>query len=75
MHTFVSADELIGKCQTWHEASFFEPEDRAETTAEEDAFNASEGYESGGESATVSYPLEGPFGFLSDCWDVLDGVE
>ena len=43
VHAFVSRDELVGEAETWHESTFLQPEDCAETAREEDAFDSCKG--------------------------------
>ena len=43
MHTFVSRDPVVGRGESGKESSFPEPEDGAETAAEEYALDHSEG--------------------------------
>ena len=70
VHAFVAGDELVGECETGHEAAFFEPEDGGEGAAEEDAFDGGEGDEALGEGGVfVGDPFEGPVGFFADARD------
>ena len=75
MHTFISADELIGEGKTWHQSSLFEPVDGTEATAEEDTLHAGKADKSCGEGTAVSNPFEGPLSLLSHSWNILNGVE
>ena len=74
MHAFVSGDELIGKAQARHQASFLQPKDRAETSAKENPFNSSESDNAFCERTVVN-PVEGPFCFFLDAIHCVNGVE
>ena len=75
VHTLISGDELIGEGKSWHKTSLFQPENGTETARKEDSFNTGEGDDSLGEGSLRADPSQGPFSFLSNRWDVLDGFE
>jgi len=73
VHALVTADQLVREGQAWHKTSFFEPEDGAETSGEEDALDAGKSDESLGKSAVLSNPLKSPLGLLGDGGNGVDG--
>ena len=76
VQTFVSGDELVGEGQTGHQTSLLEPEDGAERTGEEDAFNGCERHQALSEGASLSRePLHGPVALLLDGWHRLERLE
>jgi hypothetical protein len=67
VHTFITADELVGERKSRHQTTLLQPEDGRKRTREEDAFDGSEGDQALTEGGTlIRYPLEGPVSFALD---------
>ncbi|KAH3660013.1 hypothetical protein OGAPHI_007218 [Ogataea philodendri] len=76
VQSFVSADQLVGEGQTWHQTSLLKPEDRSERTREENTLNGSKCNKSfSKQSLLIVDPSHGPLGLFFDTWDGLDSVE
>ena len=76
VHTLVTADELIRKSKTGHQAALLQPEDGRKGAREENTLDSGKGNKTFSKSRTlVCDPLQGPVGLLLDAWDGLDGVE
>lgn len=74
--TFVARYQLVGESQAWHETAFLQPEDRRETSTEEDSFDGSEGDDSLSEVGVLAGdPVHSPIGLLLDARHVLNGVK
>jgi hypothetical protein len=43
MHALITGDELVGESEAWHKSTFLKPENGAERTTEENAFNSGKG--------------------------------
>ena len=67
METLVTRDELIGECETGHEASLLEPEDGGERSTEKDTLDGGKGDETEGKCRVlVRDPSQSPVGLLLD---------
>ena len=75
VHALVSGDQFVGEGQAGHEASFLDPEDGAEASREEDAFDSGESNEAFSEAVGGLDPLEGPVSLHLDALNVLNGLE
>lgn len=75
VHTFISADELVGKSKAWHHSSFLEPKDRTEASTEEDSLHTGESHQALGKTAVSSDPLESPICLLLYRRNILNGIE
>ena len=76
VHTLIAADQLVGKSQTGHEATFLEPKDGSKGAGKEDTLYSSEGNETlGKDRVLVRYPAQGPLCLLLDAWDGLDSIK
>ena len=67
--------QLVGECESGHEVSLLEPEDRAERTGEEDSLNGCKRNQSLLERLVTVHPLHRPLGLLSDHGHISNGVE
>jgi len=76
MKTFVTANELIGEGQAWHEATLLKPKDCTKGTREEDSFNDSKGNEAFSKCAALRVtPSKGPLSFLGDTRESVNGTK
>ena len=76
MHAFISTNELIRVCQTWHQTSLLEPEDRGKGAGEENTLNGSEGNKAFSESRTlVRDPSQSPVSLLLDARNSINSIE
>ncbi len=76
VQTLISRNELVGKCETRHETSLLEPEDRGERSREEDTLDCGEGDKSFGKGRSfVADPFQCPLGLLLDARDGVDRFE
>jgi hypothetical protein len=67
VQSFVTRNELVGEGQTRHQTTLLEPEDGGECTAEEDALNSSECYQTLSESGLlVLNPANSPISLLAN---------
>jgi hypothetical protein len=70
VHALITGDELVGECETGHEATLLEPEDGGERSAEEDTLDGSKGDETVGKGRVlVRDPSQGPVGLPLDAGD------
>ena len=75
VETLISGNEFVGEGESRHEASLLEPIDGAKTSAEKNAFDAGEGAESFSKTVFSVHPCDGPFCFLLDGRNGVDGLE
>lgn len=76
METFVAGNQLVGERETWHESTLLQPENRSETSAEENSLDSSEGDDSLPEVGVLAGdPVHRPVSLLLDTRECLDGVE
>ena len=73
--SFIARDELIAERESRKKTPLLEPEDGTERTAEEDTFDRCKGCQTGGKVGIRLNPLQGPFSFLGNAWNRLDGVK
>ena len=71
VHTLITRDEFVGEGKSWHEATLLKPEDRGESTGEEDTLNGGERNKAEGECGRfVRDPSESPVGLATNTWDL-----
>ena len=75
MHALVTADQLVGEGQAWHQSALLKPEDGAERTREEDTLDGSEGDKSLGIWVLRVNPFQSPLCLLGRDWDIRNGLE
>ncbi len=69
MHSFVSANQLVWKCETWHKTSFFQPEYCTKASWKENSFYACKCNKSLSKVTFWSDPLDCPFSLKLDRLD------
>jgi hypothetical protein len=76
VHTFITADELVGECRSRHQTTLLQPEDGRKRTREEDAFDGSEGDQALTKGGTlIRYLLECPVSLALDVRNTFHGVK
>lgn len=75
MKSFISWDEFIRKCESWHKWSFFEPENSTEWAREENSLDCSKCYKSLMEGISSIHPFHSPASFFLDHINVWDSIE
>lgn len=69
MESFVSADQLVGESQAWHQSTLLYPKDRGKRSRKENPFNSSK---SDNSFTKCSFfwpsPFQRPISFLLDTW-------
>ena len=75
MKSLISGDKFVWKGESGHERTFFQPENGAKRTREENSLHCSKSNKPFLESLLFVHPLHCPLRFLFYHINVLDGIE
>ena len=76
VHTLITADKFVGKCETGHETTLLEPKNRSKRSREENTLNCGEGDKTLAKGRLpIRDPAHGPVSFTLDTGYSLDGIE